>query len=326
MTAMKISALIPTHNSSKTIEMTLNSVLRQTRVIDEILVLDDGSKDETVSILESYGSKIILIRSVNGGVARARNQLCQHANGDIWAFLDHDDLWHPDYVKIQMQAAERFPDAVAFYTGHVNLNGYGDYDWAKLIASTGDWDVLCPRDFLLRYNKTTGCFASMSYCCIRRRALSRIPEEPFHPALSGVDDSYLASLMPLMGDVVYTPRELACYRIIKAAQSEDGLRMLRLWVKMFDILSQRYTEQPDEVLRDIFIAAFAQKRRQYARVLMGAGHVKEARKQFAKAISQSWRFASSAKSLALYCQTWLPTSLQPKWPAGSREVEFTNSS
>lgn len=92
---MRCSVLIPTYNSAETIELTLNSVLSQSRKPDEILVWDDGSTDATLSLLDQYGSQIKVFRSQNGGVARARNQLCQRATGELLAFLDHDDLTSP---------------------------------------------------------------------------------------------------------------------------------------------------------------------------------------------------------------------------------------
>ena len=127
---MRCSVLIPTYNSERVIERTLCSVFQQSFPAHEILVWDDGSSDSTLSILEKYGSKVTVFRSANRGVANARNQLCQRTTGELLAFLDHDDLWHPDYLKEQVEVAIHFPQAVAFYTGHVNMAGLGDFNWA----------------------------------------------------------------------------------------------------------------------------------------------------------------------------------------------------
>src|SRR5262245_6496134 len=98
---MKVSVAIPTYNSARFIQTTLKSVLSQSVAPNEILVVDDGSTDETVAILSSYGSSIRVIRQSNQGVAAARNALARHVNGDLVAFLDHDDLWHPRYLETQ---------------------------------------------------------------------------------------------------------------------------------------------------------------------------------------------------------------------------------
>ena len=98
---MKISVVIPTYNSSAFIHATLNSVLCQTRQPDEILILDDISADDTISILNSYKPRFTVFRKNHQGVVSARNSLCERAQGDLVAFLDADDIWHPNYLEVQ---------------------------------------------------------------------------------------------------------------------------------------------------------------------------------------------------------------------------------
>src|SRR6185436_11096286 len=98
---VKISVAIPTYNSSAFIKSTLDSVLHQTVPPDEILVLDDGSTDNTVSILNSYKPQVTVFQRQNRGVASARNILCDLTRGELIAFLDHDDIWHPNYLESQ---------------------------------------------------------------------------------------------------------------------------------------------------------------------------------------------------------------------------------
>ena len=83
---MKVSVLIPTYNSASFIQITLESVLHQTIAPTEILVMDDGSTDETISILGSYKPRISVFQQRNRGVADARNELCRRARGDLIAF------------------------------------------------------------------------------------------------------------------------------------------------------------------------------------------------------------------------------------------------
>ena len=315
---MMSSVLIPTFNSSQTIEMTLETVLRQTCTPGEILVWDDGSCDNTLSLLKKYESQISIFTSQNRGVAATRNQLCQLARGDLLAFLDHDDLWHPDYLRIQTQNAREYPGATGFYTGHINVTGYGGVDWQIPPDVQGEVEVLSPTQFLMEYNRATGRFGSMSYCCIRRETLQRVQCDAFHVSLSGVDDSYLASLLPLIGDVVYTPQKLAAYRIIETAQSANRLKMVSLWVLMFEILLPRYDAQPNRPLAVIFRKAYAAKRRQYARLLMGAAQSQEARRHFVLSIGCSKDLISCAKSMSLLLTTFLPRRLQPRWPSSQR--------
>ena len=107
---MKISVVIPAYNSEETIARAINSVLAQTRPADEIIVIDDGSMDKTAQIVGSYGEKVILIRQENAGVSVARNKGIEAATGDWIAFLDADDEWLPDKLKLQSEHLSRHPD------------------------------------------------------------------------------------------------------------------------------------------------------------------------------------------------------------------------
>ncbi len=315
---MKISAVIPTHNCASVIRATLDSVMHQTIPPDEILVLDDGSTDQTVSILGSYRPRVTIVPQKNQGVASARNALCERAQGDLVAFLDHDDLWHPGYLEVQRRLFREHPDAVAFFTGHVDFRGYGNYEWnSGRVSDPGQVERIDPLSFLRRYNTTTGYFASMSYCCVPKQVLNRIGSEPFR--ISGVDDSYLCTVLPLYGPVVYAPVPLVAYRLTEQAQSVDRLKSFGSWVNVFELLEERYEKQGDPELRRAFRLAFATKRRAYGKILMGAGKSAEARRQFRESTRNSSNPVSRSKSLALWFLSLLPAAFQPAWPPSVRE-------
>src|SRR6202011_4481710 len=151
---MKISVLIPAYNCAATIRATLNSVLQQTSAPDEILVMNDGSTDNTASIVESYKDRVTLFSQPNGGIASARNELLARATGDLIAFLDSDDLWHPKYLEVQRTLFKKHPEAVAFWTGHVNFYDDGDYQWMSEPSDIGgNVELIAPLDFFERYNR-----------------------------------------------------------------------------------------------------------------------------------------------------------------------------
>jgi glycosyltransferase involved in cell wall biosynthesis len=124
---MKVSVVIPTYNSAATIQATLDSVLRQTVSPEEILVLDDGSTDNTFSLLNSYKPRITVFQERHKGASSAYNALCERASGDHVAFLEHDDIWHPNYLEVQLKLFKDYPNGVAFRVGHVNFYGYGNH-------------------------------------------------------------------------------------------------------------------------------------------------------------------------------------------------------
>lgn len=106
----KISVIIPVYNGEQFIARAIESVLAQTVKPFEIIVINDGSKDGTLNILNSYGGKIRAVSIPNGGVSNARNTGIKMAQGDCVAFLDADDVWHPNKLEQQLKAFEKYPD------------------------------------------------------------------------------------------------------------------------------------------------------------------------------------------------------------------------
>jgi glycosyltransferase involved in cell wall biosynthesis len=315
---MLVTVAIPTFNSAATIRMTLDSVLSQNCPPFEILVLDDGSTDNTVSVVRNYAPCVKLFRQQNQGVASARNALVRLARGDLLAFLDHDDVWHPRYLEAQTILARMYPQAVALYTGHANFSGTGSFEWGERTEADFELDakLLETLDFFREYNTRTGPFASMSWCCVPKSTFEKLGDEPFK--VSGVDDSYFATQLPLLGPVAFTPLQLAAYRFTLDSQSANKLKAFGLWVSVFQLLAPRY-QKCAKRLRSAFFAAYASKQRQYAKFLIGAGRIEEGRTQLWSSVKVHAGAASVHKSLALLLLTYFPRSLQPTWPPEYRQ-------
>ena len=98
----KVSVIIPTYNRSLSVREAIESVLAQTYRDFELIVVDDGSADNTPSVLGSFGERIRGIRQANAGVSAARNAGIRAAKGEWVAFLDSDDLWVPQKLERQM--------------------------------------------------------------------------------------------------------------------------------------------------------------------------------------------------------------------------------
>jgi glycosyltransferase involved in cell wall biosynthesis len=99
-----VSVIIPAHNASRFLRQTLESVVRQTHQDLEIIVVDDGSTDNTVRIavgIQKQDSKVTLYRQANQGASVARNLGIEKSKGNFIAFLDADDLWHPTKIEKQ---------------------------------------------------------------------------------------------------------------------------------------------------------------------------------------------------------------------------------
>jgi glycosyltransferase involved in cell wall biosynthesis len=105
-----ISTIIPTYNRANFIGEALESALQQTRPADEIIVVDDGSTDDTEKIVAQYAGKVRYIRQENAGPSAARNRGFQAAAGDCIALLDSDDLWVNDKLERQLATLAQHPD------------------------------------------------------------------------------------------------------------------------------------------------------------------------------------------------------------------------
>ncbi len=115
---MKVSAVIPAFNRRDYIVRAIDSVMRQTVPVDEIVVVDDGSTDGTAEMVEGhYGNSVRVVRQPNGGPGGARRRGILEARGEWIAFLDSDDEWMPDRNDELLRAAERVSGDVAWIFG-----------------------------------------------------------------------------------------------------------------------------------------------------------------------------------------------------------------
>jgi glycosyltransferase involved in cell wall biosynthesis len=312
---MKITVAIAAYNSESTIRATLDSVFRQTVPADEVLVVNDGSTDQTASILNSYKPRVTVLGQENKGLSASRNVLCKHAAGDLIAFLDADDIWHPQYIEVQRNLFSSNPNAVAFFTGHVNFRGDERPLWDAALLVSSAVEVIEPAEFFTRYAKATGPFASPSYCCVPKSVLRMIGEEPFDESLRVCDDAYLFYLLALRGPIVYAPVPAAAYRLTPGSLSSNRLRNLESGVRVFELLSDRYQEMARTRLYNAFQMAFAAKRREYAKVLMGAGKMADAQHQLWSSLADTRSPGSVVKSLGLLVLSYMPPKLQLAWPS-----------
>ncbi len=121
-----VSVVMPAYNSAQYIAEAIDSVLQQDYPALEIIVVDDGSSDNTTEIVARYGAKVSLLTQANQGSAAARNLGIRHAHGKYIAFLDADDVWWSQKIRVQVEALATSGHKMAysrFIRWHSDANG-----------------------------------------------------------------------------------------------------------------------------------------------------------------------------------------------------------
>lgn len=117
--AFPISVVIPTYNRAAVLPRAVESVCRQTLPPKEIIVVDDGSTDETAKLIAEKFPHVVFIRQKHQGVSGARNRGIRAATGEWIAFLDSDDEWLPRKLETQVRALRAHPDYRICYTNEI---------------------------------------------------------------------------------------------------------------------------------------------------------------------------------------------------------------
>jgi glycosyltransferase involved in cell wall biosynthesis len=136
----EVSVIIPTFNRAQKVRRAVSSVLDQTFKDFEVIVIDDGSSDETVDLLEGFRDRITIIsHPENLGVSAARNSGIRASRSPFIAFLDSDDYWLPEKLETQVRYFRENPDAIACQTEEIWVrNGVRVNPWKKHIKPSGD--------------------------------------------------------------------------------------------------------------------------------------------------------------------------------------------
>lgn len=125
---MSISVVIPSYNSAETLGIAIRSVFRQSLAPMEVIVVDDGSTDQTCSIAKSFGTKLRYLPQSNGGPAAARNTGIRAARGEWIALLDADDFWLPGFLFECDRFIRSHTECIAVSTGLCFIRAGGAVD------------------------------------------------------------------------------------------------------------------------------------------------------------------------------------------------------
>jgi glycosyltransferase involved in cell wall biosynthesis len=176
MESSLISCIVPVFNGEKYLAEALDSIFAQTYPRLEVIVVDDGSTDRTATVIAAFGDRVRSLWQNNQGPAAARNRGLHAARGEFIAFLDADDLWHPEKLQRQMQRFQDRPeldycvtymqnfwipelkDEAAKYRNHRITQRVPGYVTQTLMARLALFDVLGPFNPALGYGDGTEWF------------------------------------------------------------------------------------------------------------------------------------------------------------------------
>ncbi|HSI64488.1 MAG TPA: glycosyltransferase family A protein [Candidatus Saccharimonadia bacterium] len=165
---MLFSVIIPTYNRVEYLRAALDSVWQQTFEDFEVIVVDDGSTDETAAYVASLGNKVSLIQQSNAGPGAARNTGMRHASGEYLAFLDSDDLWFPWTLETYAEVirASSGPSFIAgkpllFRTGtelaQASEQPAKTMQFRDYLAASDEWHWLGASAFIVRRDAVLAC-------------------------------------------------------------------------------------------------------------------------------------------------------------------------
>jgi glycosyltransferase involved in cell wall biosynthesis len=205
-----ISVIVPAYNAEQTILETITSVQQQTFSDFELIVINDGSTDRTLELLNTVNDPRLKIFSYpNGGVSVARNRGIARATGEFIAFLDADDLWTPDKLDLQLAALQQQPEAGVVYSWAYYMDERDKiFQISEPIYFEGNvYTQLLVNDFVV----------SCSNCLVRRQAVESVGE--FDPAVAGAADWDYWLRLAAHWPFVVVPKPQVFYRISSGSMS-----------------------------------------------------------------------------------------------------------
>ncbi len=219
---MSVSVVIPAYNAALYIHKALESVLAQTSPVDEILVIDDGSKDNTRQVVEGYAPRVRLITQENAGPSPARNLGVASSSSTFIAFLDADDAWAPTKIERQLAAFAAAPDAVLCYTGlrHMFSDGSTSVVHTTPVAT-------------LRDDMRLGNPAILPSCVMIARAPFQ-QSGGFTSLLKGSEDWDLWLRLAQLGPFCAVDEPLTLYTVSNTGLSANADHMYREAVSMLE--------------------------------------------------------------------------------------------
>jgi hypothetical protein len=246
----RVSVIIPTYNCARYLGRAIDSALTQTYKDYEIVVLDDGSTDDTKDVAMQYGGKITYLYQQNRGLAAARNQAISKASGELLAYLDADDMWYPEKLERQVAFLDVHPECGIVHSEMSIINEQDEilhvrfYEETKRPVPQGH----CVQQLLRR------CHIQPLTVVERRNSYDRVGG--FDERLVVCEDYFHWIMTAADGQAVgYVAEPLGKYRWRAGSLIGNRPRLLEHYLRICDILlhekpiAPRHGEECADILR-----------------------------------------------------------------------------
>ncbi len=285
-----VSVILPTYNRSELLPQSIDSVLSQSYANVELIVVDDGSTDDTEAVVRACSPAIRYVRQPHTGVAAARNRGLIEARGELIAFQDSDDLWRPGKLDRQVELMQQRPNAGMVYTSHRITDLAGN-------VIGGRWKQLhsgCVTDALFQT-----MFVIMPSTVVRRTVVQRVGQ--FNTALR-INSDYeywlraslvteFAAIDESLVDERQSPNRLT------SARAEAATLQYEMLVKFYWDQGGRAAIRPETARRALAKSAWSA-----ARALRDNGLPEAASAMFATSLRHQYTFRAAWGGFRLGCR------------------------
>lgn len=304
-----VSVIMPAYNASATIAEAIESVLAQSVASTELIVVDDGSADDTLRVLATYGEKIRVLQQSHGGLAAARNAGFAAAHGEFIALMDADDICDSNRLAVQLDVLKQFPDAAFCCSDFSAFNAKGEvaasyaaryYDalkageqaLARFFGTPHALDTSVRRVNVFVgdvYRELAfGNFAHPPTLMCPRSTMERAG--PFTAPFSFHGDWHWIVRASRLGRVAYINEPLLRYRLSATQISSSARRDVRA-LAVIDVAESIWQND-----RETFVADTQRKRALIAQCRLEAADALSGREKW-RALSQVWRAATGGAGL-----------------------------
>jgi glycosyltransferase involved in cell wall biosynthesis len=275
---VRASLIIPTFNHARFLGAAIDSALAQTLGAVDVIVVDDGSTDDTPAVLERYAGRVRVLRQPNRGLSAARNAGLAAARGTFVSFLDADDVMAPTKLAAQLAVVERSP-AIGWTYCDVLMETVAT--GATTRASERFGYAARALDGWLFPELIHGNFIPAIAPLVRRTALEAAGG--FDERLTALEDWDMWLRLSLIAEARYTPDVLVTYRIRAGGMSEDRARMDRGRFQVLDKLN-RTRPVALESLGNVGRRLIADTHNWLGKEAYACGDWREARRRFAASV------------------------------------------